>query len=93
MTRPQIHPVWCALGHLCSADRPGGEHRSHPYPIDTPTARLVVTRVRTTDGQDRLELRVVVDLPADRDVARRHSMTVLARVHYAVTRGSPGGRR
>jgi hypothetical protein len=89
-----LHPAWCGRGHVCSADRPGGEHRSHPLSVDTAAGRLVATRIRTTAGADRLELRAVLDLPADPPAARHLARLLLARVHQAIRPASPaGGRR
>lgn len=80
-SRPDIHPSWCGQGHVCSADRPGGEHRSSPRPLDTHTARLVITRTSTIAGRNRIELRAVIDLPADpiraEETARRAVLHIL----------------
>jgi hypothetical protein len=89
--RAGLHPAWCGRGHVCSADRPAGEHRSHPLSFDTPAGRLVVTRIRTTAGMDRLEVRAVVDLPAEADTARQLARLLLARVHQAIHAGSTAG--
>jgi hypothetical protein len=69
---------------VCSADRPAGEHRSHPLGFETAAGRLVATRIRTIAGMDRLEVRAVVDLPAEADTARRLAVLVLARVRRAI---------
>ena len=61
-------PDWCAGGHRCTAAG-GGEHRSDPHTWLTPYGTLVVTRIREARGQDRLEIRAVVDLPADQAAA------------------------
>jgi hypothetical protein len=89
--RDDIHPDWCGLGHVCSHDRPAGEHRSHPVTVDTNTARLVVTRIRTRGGRDRIELRVVVDLPRDPGRAQTAARQVAFQVHRAVSRASVSG--
>ena len=79
--RPDLHPAWCGQGHVCSNDRPGGEHRSNPVSLDTTSSRLVATRIRTQTGRDRMEVRIVVDLPADRAQARAIARRVV--VHLA----------
>jgi hypothetical protein len=90
--QPIHHPYWCGRSHVCSADRPGGEHRSHPYTVDSDTVRLVVTRIRTTHGIERLEVRLVADLPTDPEHAHRLAMVLLGRVHRAVSRAAPRSR-
>jgi hypothetical protein len=64
---------WCGGGHRCTAAA-GGEHRSHPHTWLTSYGTLVVTRIRRADGRDRLEVRLVAELPGeeprDRDTAR-----------------------
>lgn len=83
--RADLHPSWCGQGHVCSHDRPGGEHRSSPLTVDTDTARIVATRIRTQAGRDRIELRVVIDLPADRDHARAIARRVVTRLYHLLT--------
>lgn len=60
-----VHPTWCGRAHVCSADRSGGEHRSHPLTFDAGPATMVATRISTRDGREFMELRVVVALPTD----------------------------
>jgi hypothetical protein len=81
-----VHPDWCGQNHLCSVDGPAGEHRSYPVTVDGTAARLVLTRIRTRNGRDRAELRLVVDLPADPRHARQVTSLVVAGVHQAVSR-------
>ena len=89
--RSDRHPAWCGQGHVCSNDRPGGEHRSHPVIVDTETTRLVATRARTQTGRDRIEVRVVVDLPthAGQAMARRF----ILRLHQLLATTRPGDTR
>jgi hypothetical protein len=93
MNRRDIHPAWCGQDHVCSHDRPGGEHRSYPYTVDTLHARFVITRIRTRTGVDRLELRAVVDLPIDQVAARHYTVTMLGRVYHAINARSSWRRR
>lgn len=47
------HPEWCAQGHHCGL----GEHRSMPVVVDIDDiGRVVLTRVLTRDGRQRMEL-------------------------------------
>lgn len=82
--RRNEHPSWCGLGHVCSADRPGGEHRSHPASADTQVGRVVVTRVQTSRGVNRLEIRTVVDLPTDPRQARSAAFRAMRDITLAV---------
>jgi hypothetical protein len=95
MTRVRAHPDWCGQSHVCGVERPGGEHRSHPLTLDTATTRLVLTRTRTRHGHDRMEIRILVDLPADphqaRDRARRLVRAIHHAIHHAVTRAQAPG--
>jgi len=95
--RLDTHPRWCGQGHLCSADR-GGEHRSHPLTFDPPAGagRIVAIRIRTRGGQDRLEIRAVVDLPAgDQEQARAAAAGMVEQVCRAAMATAPAraGRR
>lgn len=89
--RHDDHPNWCGRGHLCSHDQPAGEHRSYPVTLDTTTARIVVTRIRTHTGAQRLELRVVVDLPSNPQRAHAVARHAVVRVCQAVHRASTTG--
>ena len=84
MNRPDNHPTWCGRNHLCTHQY-GGEHRSYPITIDTHRTRLVITRIRTHAGSDRIEIRTVIDLPTDPELGRRYAMTILGRLHKAIT--------
>jgi hypothetical protein len=77
------HPDWCARGHRCSTQL--GEHRSEPITVRTRYGLLILTRVRQR-GRDRLELRTVVDLPAEPVRARWLAARVLLGVHRTVRR-------
>jgi hypothetical protein len=79
------HTDWCARGHRCQ--RRLGEHRSQPWAIRTRYGAIVVTRVRQ-DRHDRLEVRAVVDLPAEPNRARRVATRVLVAVDRAVRRAA-----
>lgn len=76
MTR---HPEWCGQSHVCTADR-GGTHRSHPVSMDTAAGRVVLTRIQTRRGANRMEIRAVVDLPDGAGEARVCAATVVERV-------------
>ena len=92
MARRDYHPSWCGRGHVCSADRPGGEHRSNPETFDTRLARLVLTRILTVAGRNRVEIRTVVDLPADPATARNLFEVVTRRLCQAIRPvGANGG--
>jgi hypothetical protein len=91
MNRRDIHPTWCGQGHVCSADRPAGEHRSSPVILHGRTATLVATRTRTVAGRDRLEIRAVIDLPADPTRARAVAQIALQRMQAALAGANPGG--
>lgn len=77
---------------MCSAER-GGEHRSHPISMDTQTGRVVLTRVQTRRGANRMEIRAVVDLPAEPGAARVCAATVVERVCRATVVGQPARQR
>lgn len=93
MRRTDLHPTWCGKGHVCSIDRPGGEHRSHPTTVDTGTTRLVTTRVRTQTGRDRLEVRIVIDLPIDADHAKAMVHRFMVRLHHLLNTARTGDDR
>jgi hypothetical protein len=79
MRRRDVHPEWCGGSHVCSVER-GGEHRSHPISMDTEAGRVVLTRVQTLAGANRMEIRAVVDLPAEPRAARAYAASVVERV-------------
>jgi hypothetical protein len=81
-----VHPAWCGHGHVCSIDSPAGEHRSHPVTVDGTTTRLVVTRTRSRTGRDRIEVRLIADLPHDPRRAKRTVALIVTGVHHAATR-------
>lgn len=89
------HPSWCGQSHVCSFyDRPSGEHRSHPVTVDTRHARLVATRICTRTGVDRIEVRTVLDLPADPDHARLMARQFVTRLRHTLDATRiPGGHR
>jgi hypothetical protein len=86
--RLAAHPDWCGQSHVCSIER-GGEHRSHPVSIDTEVGRVVLTRVQTRRGANRMEIRAVVELPAEAAAARVCASTVVERVCRATVVGQP----
>jgi hypothetical protein len=88
VSRREIHPHWCGQSHVCSIDRPSGEHRSHPLTVTTRIGVVVATRIRTVAGLDRLEVRAVVNLPADPGAAQRSARQVLDRIALALTPSS-----
>jgi hypothetical protein len=91
MNRRDIHPTWCGQGHVCSADRPSGEHRSSPVILHGRTATLVATRTRTVAGRDRLEIRAVIDLPDDQTRARMAAQVAVQRMQAALANANPSG--
>jgi len=94
MNTPDVHPGWCGRGHVCSHDRPVGEHRSHPVTFDSNAARLVATRIRTRAGRDRIEIRAVLDLPADPHAARTVARLLVVRLfHILAVIQTHGGMR
>jgi hypothetical protein len=74
---------WCAGGHRCQPRL--GEHRSEPWTIRTRYGVIVATRLRQ-HGRDRLEMRTLVELPADQARARRLAHWVLIGVDRALRR-------
>lgn len=65
---------------MCTIERAGGTHRSHPVTIDTEAGRVVLIRVQTRGGANRMEIRAVVDLPDGAAAARVCAATVVERV-------------
>jgi hypothetical protein len=80
------HPEWCGQSHTCSAER-GGEHRSAPLSMDTAAGRVVLTRIQTRGGANRMEIRAVVDLPDGATAARVCAATVVEQVCRATVVG------
>ncbi|GAA2352266.1 hypothetical protein Cme02nite_26040 [Catellatospora methionotrophica] len=80
------HPDWCEGGHHCTANTmPDGEHQSRPETWRTDLGRIVGTRLRNRHGHDRMELRVVLDLADDEDLAQAQARHLMA-VTYTVVR-------
>lgn len=77
------HPEWCGGGHVCSADR-AGEHRSHPLTMDIDVARIIATRLQTTSGRNRLEVRTVLELPRGDLAAGQAAGVMLAGIRRAL---------
>ena len=71
---------------MCSVES-GGEHRSHPISMDTAAARVVLTRMQTRGGANRMEIRAVVDLPDGAAAARACAATVVEQVCRATVVG------
>jgi hypothetical protein len=79
MTRRPVgtHPDWCAQGHRCGL----GEHRADPLVIHTPDHdRIVLTRVRASDGRDHAEVRLRVQLSGHKAIARQQLLTLATRL-------------
>jgi hypothetical protein len=75
-------------------DRPAGEHRSQPVVVDTAVGRLVATRIGARAGGQRLEVRTVLDLPADpRMAAMAAHRFVLGLVQLLRRSVTSGGER
>lgn len=77
---------------MCTAETmTGGEHRSHPVTMDTDRGRVVLTRVQTRRGANRMEVRAVVDLPTDPDEARAYAAIVTRQLCEATVVTVPAG--
>lgn len=84
--RDDVHPVWCAQGHHCTAEL-GGEHASEPTVWRTPLGRLVATRWQPVDGRPgHMEYRFVVPLPAGEERAQRFAQHLASVMQLAITR-------
>jgi len=86
VTRRVKHPQWCGQTNACSIER-GGEHRSYPITMDTAAGRVVLTRIQTRGGANRMEIRAVVDLPDGAAAARVCAATVVEQVCRATIVG------
>jgi hypothetical protein len=64
------HPLWCAGQHHCTAEH-GGEHSSEPQTWRTVGGRVVATRHQPLTGKPYMVARLVIELPAEDDQARR----------------------
>ncbi|GAA1381345.1 hypothetical protein [Catellatospora chokoriensis] len=81
------HPEWCEGGHHCTAlTMPTGEHVSRPEIWITDVGRFVGTRRRDRHGNDRMELRVLLDLADDEDIAQAQARHLLAVTRVVVDR-------
>jgi len=90
--RRPSHPDWCGRSHVCSAEvMSNGEHRSHPVTMDTDAGRVVLTRVQTRGGTNRMEVRAVVDLPTDPARARAYAAIVTRQICQATIVTVPAG--
>lgn len=87
--RPFEHPEWCAKGHRCAL----GEHRATPVVTEVPgVGKVLITRVLTSNGRERMELTgsaYLAPRPADarRQVQRTLHGVASAMQHAAVTAG------
>jgi hypothetical protein len=84
---PKDCPEWCAGDHQCTArlGYPSGQHRSDPVTWSTPYGALVATRVlRTASGRQQLEVRTVVDLHPDEQVARGEAQHLIAGIDLVI---------
>jgi hypothetical protein len=83
---PRDCPIWCAGGHLCTAQYgyPAGEHRSHPISVRTSYGVMVCTRVQSIGGRGRLEIRLQVDLSRQEGLAEAQAVQVANEVDMAV---------
>jgi hypothetical protein len=52
--------------------------------VDVDAGRLVVTRLRTRAGRDQVELRMVVDVPAEPQAAQRAVRGLVFRLCQAI---------
>jgi hypothetical protein len=78
------HPDWCALDHTCDVDRaPAGSHRSEPMSWRTGYGSMVATRASNRDGRSTVEVRMVVRVAADDEVAGRQVQAVVSSVDLA----------
>jgi hypothetical protein len=75
MTDTREHPDWCAKGHHCGL----GEHRAQPVRLDAPGRGVIVlTRVRSADGGQHVEVRTRIRLAPGESRARAHLVRILA---------------
>ena len=90
MARDDKHPDWCAQGHCCTAGSAGygGEHRSQPVTLESSIGTVIATRTQRARGRrrDRMEIRLVVQLPDGDPDAQAWTARVLAeRLHSALS--------
>jgi hypothetical protein len=52
--------------------------------VDTDAGRLVATRIRTKHGHDQVELRMVVDVPAEPAAAQHAVRRLVVRICQAI---------
>jgi hypothetical protein len=75
MTDTREHPDWCGKGHRCGL----GEHRAQPVSLYAPgRGVLVLTRVRSADGREHVEVRTRIRLAPGERHARAHLARILA---------------
>jgi hypothetical protein len=99
MTRPLVlvdeldddndgHPHWCPADHRCTARwSSGGEHVSIPEIWRTDIGRVVATRHRdASTGAGHLEVRVVLQLPADETRAQRFMRWAIAAAYVVLSK-------
>jgi hypothetical protein len=80
---PDAHTHWCAQGHRCGL----GEHRSAPLVIAiTGKGRVILTRVRATNGHEHVEVRLTVALAETETVARKQFLALASDLHTLIRR-------
>jgi exosome complex RNA-binding protein Csl4 len=75
------HTDWCARDHRCNL----AEHRSTEIVIDLPGAgRVVLTRVRGSDGADHAEIRMRIVLPDHEPAAHTRLVSLLTHLRTLI---------
>jgi hypothetical protein len=83
MTDTREHPDWCAKDHQCGL----GEHRAQPVSLHAPgRGVLVLTRVRSADGHEHVEVRTRIRLAPGESQARAHLARILAELQAHLRR-------
>lgn len=84
------HPSWCPADHRCTARwSSGGEHTSIPEVWKTDIGRVVATRHRQADtGTGHVEIRLVLQLPADETAAQRFIRWAVAGAYVVLSKAT-----
>lgn len=80
------HTPWCARAHHCNL----GDHRSAPVTVRTDYGSVVLTRVQTRTGAQRVEARLSVTLDADPARAIQQSRMLAVSLDAATRRALAG---
>jgi hypothetical protein len=75
------HTDWCAGGHRCNL----GEHRADPLTLTIPGAgSAVLTRVRTANGVEHVDIRLSVTLPGEETQARQRLTALITHLRTLI---------